>query len=228
MTLASILVITVLSASTAGGRFAQVETVQFQSDSTSGPSSAPAKQSQNAGSSSASETAGQTSPTAPPTAAKNPSSQTRTGKKPKHKKNLPANCDNTMAQNAEKGSSSSGPADLAAKKAASTTPSRCPPTKVIVRQGSTTEPSIQVVGGAGGSQASDERNTATKMLETTEGNLKQIEGSQLDSNQQEMIKQVRQFMDQSKAASSSGDLDQARTLAWKAQMLSEELLKAQK
>lgn len=84
------------------------------------------------------------------------------------------------------------------------------------------------MGGAEGTQASDERNTAIQMLETTEGNLKKIEATQLDSDQQEMIKQVRQFMDQSKAANSSGDLDQARTLAWKAQMLSEELLKTQK
>jgi hypothetical protein len=84
------------------------------------------------------------------------------------------------------------------------------------------------MGGAAGSQASDERNTAIQMLETTEANLKKIEATQLDSNQQDMIKQVRQFMDQSKTANSTGDLDQARTLAWKAQMLSEELLKTQK
>jgi hypothetical protein len=43
-----------------------------------------------------------------------------------------------------------------------------------------------------------------------------------------MVKQVREFMDQSKAATSAGDLDQARTLAWKAQLLSEELLRTAK
>ena len=85
-----------------------------------------------------------------------------------------------------------------------------------------------MVGGAEGRQASDERDTANQMLDATEANLKKMEGTQLDSNQQDMIKQVREFMDQSKAASSAGDLDQARTLAWKAQLLSEELLKPQK
>lgn len=94
-----------------------------------------------------------------------------------------------------------------------------------MRQGSTSEPSIEVVGGAEGRQASDERDTAIHMLETTEANLKKMEGTQLNSRQQDMVKQVREFMDQSKAATSSGDLDQARTLAWKAQLLSEELLK---
>lgn len=66
------------------------------------------------------------------------------------------------------------------------------------------------------------------MLQSTEENLKKIETTQLNSNQQEMIKQVRQFVDQSKAATTAGDVDRARTLAWKAQLLSEELLKPQK
>ncbi len=96
-----------------------------------------------------------------------------------------------------------------------------------MRQGSTSEPNIELVGGAAGPQASDERDTANKMLETTEANLKKMEKVQLSPSQQDMIKQVRQFMDQSKAATTAGDLDQARTLAWKAQMLSEDLLKTQ-
>jgi hypothetical protein len=63
------------------------------------------------------------------------------------------------------------------------------------------------------------------MLGTTEANLKQIAGKQLTSAQQEMVTQIRQFMEQSKAASGDGDLDRARTLAWKAQVLSQELVK---
>lgn len=97
-----------------------------------------------------------------------------------------------------------------------------------MRQGSTPDSSIELVGGAAGPAASDERNNSIQMLETTEANLKKMDGLQLDSSQQDMVKQVRQFMDQSKAANSAGDLDQARTLAWKAQLLSEELLKTQK
>jgi hypothetical protein len=63
------------------------------------------------------------------------------------------------------------------------------------------------------------------MLGTTESNLKKIAGQQLSSDQQDMVKQIRQFMEQSKAAVADGDLDRARTLAWKAQVLSEELVK---
>jgi hypothetical protein len=43
-----------------------------------------------------------------------------------------------------------------------------------------------------------------------------------------MVKQVRQFIDQSKTATAAGDLESARTLAWKAQLLSDELVNPQK
>jgi hypothetical protein len=42
-----------------------------------------------------------------------------------------------------------------------------------------------------------------------------------------MVTQIHQFMDQSKTAVKDGDLERARTLAWKAQLLSEELVKPQ-
>jgi hypothetical protein len=226
MTLASILLISLLSASPTLGHTAPAP-VPSQSQPTPDQTNPAAKQTQNSASPS-NTTAGPSGAAKPGTASQSSSSQGKTGKKLRHKKNLSVNCNNVIAQNAAKSTSSASTADPAAKKNEPTTSTRCPPTKVIVRQGSTTEPSIQVVGGAEGSQASDERNNAIQMLETTEANLKKIEGTQLDSNQQDMIKQVHQFMDQSKAASSSGDLDQARTLAWKAQMLSEELLKVQK
>jgi len=64
------------------------------------------------------------------------------------------------------------------------------------------------------------------MLGTTDANLKQIAGRKLSATQQDMVNQIRQFMDQSKAAVVDGDLERARTLAWKAQVLSEELVKA--
>jgi hypothetical protein len=61
------------------------------------------------------------------------------------------------------------------------------------------------------------------MLGATTQNLKKISSRQLNANQQDEVAQIHQFMDQSKAATAAGDLDRARTLAWKAQMLSEAL-----
>lgn len=105
------------------------------------------------------------------------------------------------------------------------TSSPCPPPKVIVRQGGTSEPSIELAGGAAGGQTADQRNTANQMLDATETNLKKIAGRQLTTDQQGMVTQIHQFMDQSKTAVKDGDLERARTLAWKAQLLSEELVK---
>ena len=94
-----------------------------------------------------------------------------------------------------------------------------------MRQGGTSEPSIELAGGAAGGQTADQRNTANQMLDATETNLKKIAGRQLTTDQQGMVTQIHQFMDQSKTAVKDGDLERARTLAWKAQLLSEELVK---
>lgn len=89
-------------------------------------------------------------------------------------------------------------------------------------QGSTTEPSIQLVGGAD-DQAS--RNLAKQRLGVAEDNLKKVSGKQLNANQQDLVAQVRQFMKQSNQAIADGDLERASTLASKAKQLSEELAK---
>ena len=110
----------------------------------------------------------------------------------------------------------------------SSAPTNCPPPKIIVRQGGTAEPSIQLAGGDGGAQEARQRETTNQMLGATEQNLKKLAGLQLSQDQQGIVTQVRQFMEQSKTAAAAGDLERARTLAWKAQLLSEELIKPQK
>jgi hypothetical protein len=62
------------------------------------------------------------------------------------------------------------------------------------------------------------------MLSSTDANLKKLEGHNLNANQQDMVNQVRQFTQQSRTAMGAGDFERARTLAWKAQLLSEELV----
>jgi hypothetical protein len=104
----------------------------------------------------------------------------------------------------------------------------CPPAKVIVRQGGTAQPSIELAGGAVGDQAAQQKHTANEMLQAAEENLKKIDGRQLAVNQQDMVDQIHQFMVQSKTAVAAGDLERGRTLAWKAQLLSEELANPQK
>jgi len=107
-------------------------------------------------------------------------------------------------------------------------PPNCPPQKIVVRQGGSPDQSIQLAGGPGGDQATQKREAANQMLATTEANLKRIAGRQLSAAQQESLAQIRQFVDQAKAALSSADLERAKTLAWKAQLLSEDLVGPQK
>jgi len=107
-------------------------------------------------------------------------------------------------------------------------PTNCPPPKVIVRQGGTTEPSIQLAGGAAGNEAAQLRDTDNRILKSAEDNLARIAGQQLSANQQDMVNQIHQFMDEAKTAMGAGELERARTLASKAQQLSQELIPPQK
>jgi len=149
------------------------------------------------------------------------------------KKTAPADCAPAPASTTTAGSETavatpqSGSAQAAQTGAATETPKPCPPQKIVVRKGGITEQSIQLAGGSGGDQATQKRNAANKMLAATEGNLKQITGRQLSTAQHDSISQIKQFVDQSKSALASGDLERAQTLAWKAQLLSEDLIKPQ-
>ena len=107
-------------------------------------------------------------------------------------------------------------------------PKNCPPPKIVVHQGGAIEPSIQLAGGAAAGQASDQKSAAIQLLGTTEENLKKISGRQLSSEQQDTVTQIQQFVKQSKAAAANGDSERARTLAWKAELLSEDLVNPQK
>lgn len=160
-----------------------------------------------------------------PSPAKTPST---TAKRRTHrKKALPPGCNSASPA----GQPASGPNSTAAAPTAtgtapaSGTSSPCPSPKVIVRQGGTSEPSIQLAGGAAGGQTANQRDTANQMLDATDANLKKIGSRQLSADQQGMVDQIHQFMDQSKTAVKDGDLERARTLAWKAQLLSEALVK---
>jgi hypothetical protein len=98
------------------------------------------------------------------------------------------------------------------------------PTKTVVRNGSTVDPEVQLSPGVSQEQASSQRKNTSQLLEKTEANLRKISVRQLDATQQDMVKQIRTYLDQAKAAAGSGDLQRARNLAFKAHLLSAELL----
>jgi len=97
-----------------------------------------------------------------------------------------------------------------------------------VQHGGTTEPSIQLTGGPGGNQSSQNREDTTQLLGFTDANLKKLAGQPLSSVQKDSITQIREFMAQSRSALATGDNERALTLARKAKMLSEDLVEPQK
>lgn len=74
-------------------------------------------------------------------------------------------------------------------------------------------------------QASSQKQSSGELLAGTDANLQKISGRQLNANQQDMVKQIQQFVEQAKAAGDAGDLEREHNFALKAHLLSEELVK---
>lgn len=98
------------------------------------------------------------------------------------------------------------------------------PTKVVVRNGSTNDPSLDFSNGATKEQASHQVQNTNQLLASAESNLKKMAVRQATPSQQETMKQVRMYMDQAKVAMNGGDLQRGHNLALKARLLSDELV----
>jgi hypothetical protein len=99
------------------------------------------------------------------------------------------------------------------------------PRKTVVRNGSTADPVVQLAPSVTDQQASQQRQSTAQLLAATDANLTKISARQLTSSQQDMVNQIRNYMQQAKTAETAGDLQRARNLAFKAQLLSDEVLR---
>ncbi len=185
------------------------------------PASAPGPQSDSTSTGSLQQSSSPTqdsSTAAPPQTSSTPA-QTPSTKphKRKVKKTDTSGCDSA----ASKKTTTSGASATANAKE---TPANCPPTKTVVKNGGTSEPAVQLTESSGAVQA-QQRSTTDQLLGSTEDNLKKIAGRQLTSAQQDMVSQIRQYVEQSKEAVTAGDAERGRMLAQKAQLLSDELVK---
>jgi hypothetical protein len=210
MNLAAILIIYLLSVGSPGpGRSAPEvhgAAIQQPSKATTDPSTPQATQSPQPAPSatgSASTTATPAKPATPPT-------------RRRKKKAVPCST-SPAALNATPGNATGAAGN-------GTTSKPCPPPKKVVKNGGSEEPSIQLVGGTNADQASQQRSTE-QLTTATDENLKKLTGRQLTPAQQDMVNQVKQFMDQSKAAVAAGNAERGHNLAQKAHLLSEELVK---
>jgi len=110
--------------------------------------------------------------------------------------NASHNATSTHAGNSSKGSGGD------ASKAQA--PANCPPTITVIRNGGSKEPSIELLGGARGQQASNEKTTTDQLLAATKENLDKVSGKNLSSSQQAMITQIQQFISESRESVAAG------------------------
>ena len=99
------------------------------------------------------------------------------------------------------------------------------PRKIVVREGGATEPPAQIVPGLTPQEADQQRQHAVQLLASAEGNLKQLAGRALDSQQQETVAQIHNYVDGARSALHDGDTQRAHTLALKAHLLADDLVK---
>ena len=114
------------------------------------------------------------------------------------------------------------PASAAAK------PNQSPgntPAIVVVRNGGSSETQGEIASGTTVQQAPQQMKETNSLLNATTLDLEKIAGKELNSNQQGMVKQIRDYMQQSKSAARAGDVQGANNLAFKAHLLSQELIK---
>jgi hypothetical protein len=96
---------------------------------------------------------------------------------------------------------------------------------VVIKNGGSNEPVVALKGNTSEEQASQQRFTTEQLTTATEENLKKIAGRQLKPGEQDVVTQIKQFMEQAKSAVAVGDLARGRNLAMKARLLSDELVK---
>ncbi len=99
------------------------------------------------------------------------------------------------------------------------------PRRIVVREGGATEPAEQIVPGLTPVEATRQRQSAEQWLASTGDQLKQLAERTLDARQQDTVGQIRNYMDGARTALKEGDVRRASTLAQKAHLLAEDLVK---
>ena len=99
------------------------------------------------------------------------------------------------------------------------------PRKIVVREGGAREPAAQIAPGMTPAEATRQRQNADQMLVYADGQLKLLTGRTLNARQQETVGQIRNYMEGARAALKEGDVRRANTLAEKAHMLADDLVK---
>jgi hypothetical protein len=107
-----------------------------------------------------------------------------------------------------------------AKKTEPPPPPRKPP--AVVQEGGAAPNAGQLSVGGSHNEQEHQRASTAQLLDSAEANLKSVTRS-LNSDEQAMVQQIRNYMRQSRDATTQGDGERAYNLALKAHLLSDEL-----
>ncbi len=99
------------------------------------------------------------------------------------------------------------------------------PRKIVVRQGGASEPATHIAPGMTVAEASSERQEAEKLLSAAEEDLRRVLGRVLDAQQEETVSQIHNYVGRARAALKEGDTSRGHTLAMKANLLADDLVK---
>ncbi len=99
------------------------------------------------------------------------------------------------------------------------------PQKIVVREGGADEPEAQIVTGMTIQEASTERRETERFLDAADENLKRVAGRTLDEQQQATISQIHNYAERARSALKEGDISRGHTLALKANLLADDLVK---
>jgi hypothetical protein len=94
-----------------------------------------------------------------------------------------------------------------------------------VREGGAVDPAPNIIlPGMDQNEAAQQRHATEQLLQSTDVTLKAITRP-LNDDERAMVEQIRNYMAQSRAATTDGDLLRANNLAMKAHLLSDALIK---
>jgi len=99
------------------------------------------------------------------------------------------------------------------------------PRRIVVREGGATEPAEQIMPGMTPVEATRQRQNAEQWLASTGDQLKRLAERTLDARQEDTVGQIRNYMEGARTALQEGDVRRASTLAQKAHLLAEDLVK---
>lgn len=99
------------------------------------------------------------------------------------------------------------------------------PPRAVVPEGSNPQAQGQLTAQLSRQEALHDQLNTTQLLQATENNLGVLSKRQLSDADQAVVQHIRSYVQQSREATQEGDVERAYNLAFKAHLLSDELVK---